>query len=109
MTDGLKDNERAGIRAVLEESPKISRAVLFGSRAMGAFRPASDIDLALEGEGLRLADLVSLSRKIAELGLPVEVDMIIRDRISNPALEGHIKDVGREWYRRPVKAGVERE
>ncbi len=100
MTDGLTEKYRAGIRAVLAASPKICRAVLFGSRAIGTFRPASDIDLALEGEEIRLSDLVAIKAKLAELNLPVEVDLVVRAQIKNPELENHIQTFGQEWFRK---------
>jgi len=100
MTDGLTERDREGIRTALRESPKVRRAVLFGSRALGTFRGASDVDLALEGDDINLADLISLQAKIAKLDLPIEVDAIIRDKTNNPALEEHIKKFGQEWYRR---------
>jgi type I restriction enzyme S subunit len=99
MTDGLTEKDRSGLRAVLEASPKVRRVLLFGSRAMGTFRGASDVDLALEGEDLRLTDLAAIKAKIAELNLPVEVDLVVRAKIKNPQLEEHIKTHGHEWYR----------
>ena len=100
MTDGLKDKDRSGIRAVLAASPKVRRAVLFGSRALETFRGASDVDLALEGTDIRLQDLLAIQAQIAKLNLPVEVDLVVRATISNPELEKHIKAYGREWYRK---------
>lgn len=102
MTDGLKERYRIGLHRVLERFPKIERGVLFGSRAMGTFRGPSDIDLALEGNGIRLQDLVSLLAKIEELNLPVDVELVVRDRIKDPAVEGHIRHYGIEWYRKPA-------
>jgi uncharacterized protein len=98
MNDGLTEKERAGIRAVLAACPKVERALLFGSRALGTFRRTSDVDLALEGDGLRLEDLVKLTAQIAALNLPVDPDLVIRAAIKKPDFERHIKDHGVEWY-----------
>ena len=103
MTDGLTEKERAGIRAVLASCPKIERALLFGSRALGTFRPTSDVDLALEGDRLRLEDILQLTAQIAALNLPVDPDLTIRAAIKNPDFEKHIRDHGREWYRRNLE------
>lgn len=101
MNDGLSDRTKEEIQRVLEAHPRVTRAVLFGSRAMGNFRPSSDIDLALEGKGLNLSDLLSLKAALAEYAyLSVEVDLLIRDRIQNPALEEHIKEKGVLWWER---------
>lgn len=64
---------------------------------MGTWRPAADIDLAREGSGLNMSVLLALKARLADLNLPVEVDLIIRDRITNPDLERHIHTYGREW------------
>jgi predicted nucleotidyltransferase len=100
VTDGLTEKERAGIRAVLASCPRIERALLFGSRAIGTFRPTSDVDLALEGEDLRLEDVIQLTAQIAALHVSVDPDLTIRAAIKNPDLEAHIRDHGYEWYRR---------
>ena len=71
--------------------------VLFGSRALGTHRPASDIDLALFGKQLTIGDLISLRSALAELNLPVEIDLLIYDQISNTDLKHHIDTHGKEW------------
>lgn len=99
---GLTPKIRSDIQGVLLKIPQIRKAVLFGSRAMGTWRPASDIDLALEGGELNMSVLLTLKAHLADLNLPVEVDLIIRDRITNPDLERHIHTCGREWLSRTV-------
>jgi hypothetical protein len=59
-------------------------------------------DLALEGKDIRLPDLISILAKIAELDLPVEVELVVRKRIKDPAVEEHIRRHGVEWYRKPA-------
>lgn len=103
LNDGLTAKVRSGIREVLSATPQIRKAVLFGSRAMGTWKPASDIDLALEGEDLDLSVLLALKARLADLNLPVEVDLVIRGRIANPDLERHIHAHGREWFARSAE------
>lgn len=67
---------------------------------MGTWRPSSDIDLALEGDGLDLPFLLKLKVGLVELNLPVEVDLLVRQGIVNPELERHIREHGVEWYAR---------
>ena len=98
MNDGLDTGVRDRIRGVLRRCPKIERGVLFGSRAMGTYRPASDIDLALEGASIGLADLLPLLAKIDDLNLPIDVELVIRHRVRNPAVEEQIRRHGVEWY-----------
>lgn len=103
MNDGLTAKVRSGIREILSQTPQIRKAVLFGSRALGTWKPASDIDLALEGEELDLSVLLTLQARLTELNLPVEVDLIIRNKITNPDLEGHIHACGQEWFSRSME------
>ena len=85
---------------MLEGFPKIRCAVLFGSRAIGTFRGASDLDLAIEGDDLNLADLVAVRSRIGRLELPFEVDLVIRAKITNSDVEKHIQKYGRMFYER---------
>jgi len=98
MNDGLTPKNREEIRAILAKSAHVDRAVLFGSRATGAFGRASDIDLALEGENLNLMDLLSLSGEFSESSLPYEVDLVMRSKIINPELESRIQRHGTMFY-----------
>lgn len=100
MTDGLSAEHAAVIRRALAAGPNIRRAVLFGSRARGTFRPASDVDLALEGASLGFTDLTAILSRLADSTLAVEVDLVVRAAINNPDLEHRIQTEGREWYRR---------
>ena len=52
MKYGLPDLTVAQICAVLAQYPQVDRAVLYGSRAKGNFKPGSDIDLTLYGADL---------------------------------------------------------
>ena len=77
----------------------MQRAVLYGSRAMGNYRPGSDIDLTLEGD-LHLQDINRLLLEIDDLLLPYQVDLSAFQDIDNPALVDHIRRVGVEFWRR---------
>ncbi len=67
---------------------------LYGSRATGKQKPASDIDLCIEGLSLQLGDLHAFENKIDELLLPWKVDLSLKHQIDNPALLNHIQNVG---------------
>ena len=56
MSDGLKEKYRRAIIDILSADEKVERIVLFGSRAMRTFRATSDVDIALFGDRLTLAD-----------------------------------------------------
>jgi len=88
---GLTEKDCEIIKNVLSKNIRITRAILYGSRAMGTFRKASDVDLALEGENLEMHDVASVRRELEESSLPFEVDVIIRAEITNTELEKQIE------------------
>jgi len=95
---GLSPRAVATIRAILATEPAVRKAVIFGSRAKGNYRPGSDIDLALYGAGLDLDALGRLSARLDESPLPYQVDLCLYDAIDNPALREHIDRVGKLFY-----------
>lgn len=100
MNDGLGKNWKERLLGILTAHPAVQGVVLFGSRAMGTWKPASDIDLALEGATLDLNDLLQLKASVGELNLPVDVDLLLLDTLKNPDLLRHIDTCGVVWWRR---------
>lgn len=90
---GLSDRQVSIIRDVLSGlSDRFDRVGLFGSRATGRARPASDIDLVVFGaRDPRLTD--TLFTLLDESGLPMTVDVVDYDRIDHPPLRQHIDAV----------------
>ena len=74
------------IRQVLAQHPVVVSAVLYGSRAMGNYRPGSDIDLCLDAPGLSLAELLAIGTEIDDLLLPWKVDLT--RCATSPAVQG---------------------
>jgi predicted nucleotidyltransferase len=100
MKSGLSENAQRKIRAVLEKQPKIEKAVLYGSRAIGNYKNGSDIDLMLEGNQLNLEDLLDIMVQLDNLDLPYKFDVSTRQSIQNDALLEHIERVGITFYRK---------
>ena len=100
MSDGLKAQHRAAIIAALAANDRVERAVLFGSRAMGTNTITSDVDIALFGDRLTLADQAHLAATCDDLPMAQSVDLVLHNTIDNPALVDHIRTHGVEWYRR---------
>ena len=98
MPYGLEKNDVELIVNVLETNNKVSKALLFGSRAKGNFEAGSDIDIAIQGAELKLNDVIDLRIAFDELLLPYKFDIVIYNRISEPDLLDHIKRVGIELY-----------
>jgi|688.fasta_scaffold02287_25 predicted nucleotidyltransferase len=97
---GLPPEALAAIRAVLAAYPEVEQAILYGSRALGRHRPASDIDLTLVGAGISADSLARIDAALDDLLLPWMIDLSHRDAISHPALQAHIERAGTLLYQR---------
>jgi len=100
MKYGLPKRTVDQICAVLAQYPAVERAVLYGSRAKGNFKPSSDIDLTLHGTGLtqRLCD--SIAEALDDLLLPYSIDLSVFSKLQHPELEAHIQRVGVVFFER---------
>lgn len=97
---GLPASTLACVRSILAACPKVESAILYGSRAKGTYKPGSDIDLTLTGDGLGYDELSRIAGELDDSPIPYLVDLSIRDQIDNPNLIEHIQRVGRVFYRR---------
>ena len=100
MRFGLSEETISGIQQVFARYPDIDRVVLYGSRAMGNFRPGSDIDLTLYGERLDRHLCSSVAEDLDDLLLPYSIDLSIFALLAHPDLEAHIERVGQLFYGR---------
>ncbi len=96
---GLSRDTVRKIAGVFVKYPNIAEAILYGSRAKGNYRPGSDIDLTLKGEGINLEQLNAISNELDDLLLPYTFDLSVFHHITNPDLLDHIERVGRVFYR----------
>ncbi|HBG05088.1 MAG: DNA polymerase III subunit beta [Geobacteraceae bacterium GWC2_58_44] len=99
MPHGLLDRDMMHILEAARSFPEISQLVLFGSRAKGNYKTASDVDLAIKGAfvtydtAVRLADVLN-----EEKPLPYFFDVIHYEAITDPRLVEHIDRVGVVLY-----------
>lgn len=61
---------------IIKKYKEITRAVIFGSRARGDYKKASDIDIALFGDNLTNTINTKIFFEIDELYMPYKVDLI---------------------------------
>lgn len=97
MTDGLERQDREIIIDILSSNEKVERAVLYGSRELGTFRPASDIDIALFGDSLTFSDIAQLAYTLEETTIPQKIDLLY-NTLTNHDLRNHIEESGVEWF-----------
>jgi predicted nucleotidyltransferase len=100
---GLSSAEVEAIGAVFAHHPRISRVTLFGSRAKGTARGASDVDLAVAGTRDD-REVEALALELDELPLPYHFDLKSIERIENRSLLEHIERVGKTIYPRDPSA-----
>ena len=97
-TCGLSQSVIDQVRAVFAGCPAVERAILYGSRAKGNYRHGSDIDLALEGQGLDDTQVLAMETRLDDLLLPYCIDLSRLAGIQSEALRDHIRRVGRVFY-----------
>lgn len=94
MNHGLPSQTVEKIHTVFSRFPAIEKAVLYGSRAKGTYKPGSDIDLTLYGDALTTAELGAIVEELDDLLLPYQIDLSILEQIAHAKLREHIECVG---------------
>jgi predicted nucleotidyltransferase len=97
---GLSRQTVERIQEVLAHFPEVRKAVLFGSRAKGAAKQGSDIDLALYGEGLDWRLLGQVENELDDLLLPYTFSLLHHDNRTDSEVAAHIARVGVPFYQR---------
>ena len=79
---------------------EIKEALIFGSRALGTYKKASDIDIAIKGD--ITFDTVSKLTTILDgyPGFPYKVDIINYEVVENQELKKHIDQYGEVVFKR---------
>jgi uncharacterized protein len=102
MRYGLSEQTIEKIGCVFARHPAIDKAVLYGSRAKGNFKPGSDIDLTLFGDSLTSRELGIIDEELDDLLLPYQIDLSLICQIDHAELREHIERVGVIFYQRAV-------
>lgn len=97
---GLNDKTLTNICQILAQFPQVEKAILYGSRAKGNYRPGSDIDLTLIGDMLDINALGNIAGKLDESSIPYQVDLSILHQLHHAGLREHIDRVGVVFYQR---------
>ena len=97
---GLSAATLEQICTTLARFPQVEKGVLYGSRAKGNFKPGSDIDLTLRGDGLTMSLLGNIDMALDDLLLPYEIDLSIYKQLDHAELLAYIDRVGRVIYQR---------
>lgn len=100
---GLSDLVVDKIRTVLRNHSEVEKCTIYGSRALGTYRPNSDIDLTLTGENLNFSTLLKIENELDDLLLPYQIDLSIMSKIDNQNLIDHINRAGKVFYQKIQK------
>jgi predicted nucleotidyltransferase len=98
MKFGLRDEVIASVIKILRQHDEVEDAIIYGSRAIGNFKPNSDIDITLKGQEISLSTIAIISSKLDDLLLPITFDISAYKTINNPQLIDHINRVGISLY-----------
>lgn len=95
MKYGLKDDELKAILAYLAKHCEVEQAVLFGSRAIGTYKKASDIDIALKGKGVTPFTAAALKSELEdETVIPYFFDFVSYPQLTHENFIKHIDELG---------------
>ena len=105
----LSDSILNQIRAQVARFPEIEHMAVFGSRALNTAKSGSDIDLCIFGDRVT-HDTVSLLKYylLEETTIPVNIDVVHFESISNTELREHITIYGKDLAIRPLGQQVSR-
>lgn len=101
VNSGLTQDDVNKINSVFSKHDQIEKVLIYGSRSMGNYKPASDVDLTLIGKNIDLSLQLKIEFELDDLMLPYKFDISIFDRITNTEFINHIERVGKEFYKRP--------
>lgn len=82
----LRDRDRAVLKSILSGFPEVRQAWLFGSRAVGRARRASDIDLAIEAPDISPARWQRLREALEEAPIIFPIDLVRLDTLDDAEL-----------------------
>lgn len=95
---GLTSKDSEEMNFVFRGPIGLKKVILFGSRALGKFRPGSDVDLALVcDENFNGFQFVSSALNEAT-NIPLYFDVVEYHKIRNEKLKEHIDRVGKIIY-----------
>lgn len=98
---GLTKVEREAICAVFSHYPQVEKAILYGSRTKGNYKPCSDIDLVFLGnKDLTFNILHRIMNEIDDLLLPYTFDLSIFHHITDSDVIDHITRLGVVFYKK---------
>ena len=94
------DSDLNAIINVVASVDNVQRAVVYGSRAKGNYRPNSDIDIMLFGDSLTFSDIATVADRLDDLLLPWQIDITARNRVFNSDFIEQVDRYGKVIFNR---------
>lgn len=85
---------------------EIEKVLIFGSRAKGNFRSASDVDLTVFGQKISRTTVNRLSSALDDLPLPFMFDVLDYNQLKNESLKEEIDEQGKVFFERKVNTAL---
>ncbi len=96
---GLLQRDIKYILDAIRKHLQIEQVIIFGSRAMGNYKKASDVDIAVKGKNIDKRIILKLSDDLnEEYPLPYYFDIVNYNEITNKDLKQHIDNEGKVIY-----------
>ncbi len=90
----LRDKDLKTLRAVFARFPRMQDVRVFGSRAIGAARRTSDIDLAITAPRMTATEWAELREAIDEAPIVYKIDVVRLDTLQDEKLKHKIMKEG---------------
>lgn len=101
MDFGLRKEDLTYIISAIAKFDEIEKAVIFGSRAKGNYKPGSDIDIAIFGEDITFDTISRLHAVLEdESPMPYFFDIVDYTHLNHEQLKEHIDRVGKVIFER---------
>jgi predicted nucleotidyltransferase len=94
----LREKDLAVLRSTLRRFPAVQEARVFGSRATGTAKRASDLDLAVRAPDATTGEWLELCDALENAPLIYELDLVREERTLNPRLRERIEREGVTVY-----------
>lgn len=94
----LRPRDLAVLREACERFPVVREVRVFGSRATGGSRRASDLDLAISAPGATTAEWLDVCEALENAPLIYELDLVRPERTNNTRLTEKIAREGITVY-----------
>ncbi|HUU01711.1 MAG TPA: nucleotidyltransferase domain-containing protein [Myxococcota bacterium] len=94
----LRPRDQAVLERIFKSHSKIEEVRIYGSRARGNAKRASDVDLAISAPGMTSAEWAGLALDLREAPIVYEIDLLREDKLPDGALKAKSRREGVRIY-----------